>query len=135
MKKENRDLVDKILTELGDDFCVTIGIRTNNPDENYFITPTYNIKRKGLFESSHWLFGAKTVLQLCGREYDPITSCDDFDPNVDPVDGLNERWEIGSGRGEPTELSHYVVNRKPIPEPIKKILQERGLPEWSRYSG
>jgi len=132
--KENRNLVERILPELGDDFCVTIGRRIRPTDGSYFVTPTYNIKRKGLFGSTNWLLGARTVLQLCGNEYDTVAPFGVFYLNIDPVEGPNETWHIGSGRGEPTKLSHYVVNMESLPESVREILRDWELPEWSKYS-
>ena len=132
--RENHDLVKRVLSDLGDDFCVTIGRRIRPTDGDYFVMPTYNIRKKGLFGSSHRLLGARTVLQLCGHGYDTAAPFGAFYLNIDPVEGPNETWHIGSGRGEPTELSHYVANREPVPESVRKMLQERKLPEWSKYS-
>jgi len=132
--KENRNLVEKILSELGNDFCMTIGRRIRPTDGNYLVTLTYNIRRKGLFGSTNWLLGARTVLQLCGNEYDTAAPFGAFYLKSDPVEGPNQTWHIGSGRGEPTKLSHCVVNSGSLPESVREILRERGLPEWDKYS-
>lgn len=66
---KNSGLLENILSEMGEDFCLNIKIESNHPDESFSLRRVYEIRKRGLFGSSNLILGAKNIFRLYDRWY------------------------------------------------------------------